>query len=235
MISTTMVLAQHTMSSARQDLNQVFSQLENVSEYQSLKSTNSCEELDKSILIKKIDKRIAKAQRRNESLQKSLTKEIKKYKILKKRQSRMTKRILKKQRRVTKYYKKALKLNPDLTREDFVSGLRASLLPTVVQNGVTEITSLLTEAGSMENYLLNMKSGLLTCDKELMSDNSGIIYLIIFIGVPVLAIIAALIGLIAGAMTFALWTFIGAVAILVVFFLIGNLGDKLLILNEEEV
>jgi hypothetical protein len=241
MISTTMVLAQHTVSSARQDLHQIFSQLENVSEYQKLKSenlsssSNTCDQIDTSVIIKKVDKRLAKARRSNETLSKSISSETKKFKRIKKRQARMTKRILKKQKRISKYYKKAVKLNPELTREEFVLGLRESLNPLIVQNGIKQIVSLLTDAGSMENYLLTMKSNLVTCESELLGDNSGLIYLIIFIGVPVLAIIASLVALIAGAGTFALWSFLGAIAILVVFFLIGNLSNKLFIPNKEEV
>ena len=61
MISTTLVMAQHTNASVQSDINNIFAQINNVNEYQKInKSENSCESVDKKELIKKIDKRIAK-------------------------------------------------------------------------------------------------------------------------------------------------------------------------------
>ena len=235
MISTTLVLAQHTFTSAQSDLNQVFAQIENVNQYQKLtKSTNSCESIDKKELIKKIDKRIAKAHNSNETLEESLEIETKKYKKLKVRQSKMVRKILKRNRRIKRAYKKVKKQNPEITRAEFVANLKESIKPSTLDAGISELTEILTSAGSMESYLLNIKSGLNTCKNTFVDGNAGMIYLIIFVGVPVLSILVAIFALLFGLFSLALWLFVGAVAILIVFIVIGNLSSKLLSVNEQE-
>ena len=235
LISTTLVLAQHTNASVQSDINQVLNQINNVTEYQSIqKSQNTCESSDVKRLVKKIDKRIAKARKSNETLESSIATEVKKFKKLKYRQNKMSKRILKRKRRIKRAHRKMKKSFPKLTRSEYVKKLKASMSRSHIESGVADITNLLTVAGSMENYLLDMKHKIETCEEVLDGGNSGLIYLIIFIGVPVLAILASLITLIFGATTWALWLFIGAISLLLVFFVLGNLG-KSLILNDEEV
>ncbi len=234
MISTTLVLAQHTYANVQSDIYQVFTQLNNTTEYQKNKS-NSCESQDTKELLKKIDTRIEKARSSNESLSESIKTESRKFKQVKYRQAKMTKKILKRNRRVNKAYRKAKKSFPELTFKDFVKGLKDSLNPIHVTHGLNELESILTSAGSMESYLLTMKNSIETCETLVDGGNSGLIYLIIFVGVPVLAIISALVALLFGAVGWALWLFIGALGILLVFFILGNLGSKLFIPNKEEI
>jgi len=234
MISTTLVLAQHTMAGVQSDIYQVFSQLNNTTEYQKNKS-NSCESQDTQELLRKIDIRIKKARASNETLAESIKKESKKFKQVKYRQAKMTKKILKRNRRVNKAYRKAKVSFPELTFKTFVKELRASLNPSHVTSGLIQLESVLTNAGSMESYLLTMKNSIETCETLIDGGNSGLIYLIVFIGVPVLAIVSALVALLFGATGWALWLFVGAVAILLVFFIIGNLGSRLFVKNKEEI
>jgi hypothetical protein len=233
-ISTTMVLAQHTNASVQSDIYQVFTQINNVTEYQKNKS-NSCQSQDTKELLVKIDKRIERARASNESLSESIKNESAKFKRVKYRQAKMTIKILKRNRRVNKAYRKAKQSFPQLTFKSFVKELKDSLKPIHVANGLAELEKILTDASSMESYLLTMKNSIETCETLIDGGNSGLIYLIIFIGVPVLAIVSALIALLFGAVGWALWLFVGAVAILLVFFIIGNLGSKLFIPNKEEI
>ena len=174
-------------------------------------------------LVRKIDKRIALAQNTNENLDQSITKELKRYELVRDRQVRMTKRILKRRWRVRRAFKKMRRNHPSMTRSEFVQGLRRSITVERTQEQKEYLVSSISTAGSMENYLLDMKEKVMNCDEAFFQgDTMGIVLLILFIGLPVLSILAALFALIFGAFWWALGLFAFAVVMLLALFIWSN-------------
>lgn len=222
MIATTMVFAQHTRSNITNDVTQVLNNYSKLSEVKFNKSTQ-CSQKTTNRLVRNIDRRIDQALRTNETLDESIAKELKKYSVVRGRQVRMTKRILKRRWRVRRAYKKMRRTHPELTRSEFVKNLRSSITKESTEIQKLALINTLNEAGSMENYLLDMKDRVLNCDTNaFQSDSMGIVFLIIFIGLPVLSIISALFALIFGAYWWALGLFAFAVVLLLVWFIWAN-------------
>lgn len=222
MIATTMVFAQHTRANLTSDMHQVMTNYSKLSEVQVNKSTQ-CSQRTVNKLVKKIDQRIALAQDTNETLDQSITKELKRYELVRDRQVRMTKRVLKRRWRVRRAYKKMRRNHPEMTRAEFVDGLRNSITTESTQDQRIALVDTITSAGSMENYLLDMKDRVLSCDMNgLQGDTMGIVFLVIFIGLPVLSILSALFALIFGAFWWALGLFVFAVVLLLVWFIWAN-------------
>lgn len=232
MIMTTMVFAQHTKATVTSDINNVLNSYEKLASAQTQKSMQCSERTTKRI-VTQIDKRIAKAQRTNETLEESIQIEMAKYERVRSRQIRMTKRTLKRWWRVRRAYKKVRRTHPTLTKREFKEKLRDSISPEKTQEQKTLLISSLTEAGSMENYLLDMKEKVLNCDEVyFQNDNSGLILLIIFIGLPVLSILSAIFAVVFGAFWWALGLFVFAVVVLLAVFIWANV--ERLNINEKE-
>lgn len=222
MIATTMVFAQHTRSSATSDINQVIESYSKISEVQKNKGMQ-CTQRTVKKLVRKIDQRIAFAQNTNETLDQSITKELKRFELVKDRQVRMTKRILKRRWRIKHAYKKMRRNHPSMTRSDFVKGLKNSISEEKLQEQESQLVSAISISGSMENYLLDMKEKVMNCDETFFQgDTMGIVLLILFIGLPVLSILSALFALIFGAYWWALGLFAFAVVMLLALFIWSN-------------
>ena len=224
LMATTMVFAQHTRSYYENDMQTILSGLENI-QANSNKSQNECSPRTQNLILNKIDKRIAQAKNSNESLENSIAMELEKFENLKKRQVNMTKRTLKRKWRTHLAYKKMRKSFPSLTKNEFIRNLRNSISPEKTFAETELLKETLFNAGSMENYLLEMKEKIQNCDATFFDGGTmGLIYLILFIGLPVLSIIAALFAVIFGAFAWALGLTIFAVGMLLIFFIWANIG-----------
>lgn len=228
MMATTLVFAEHTKASLNNDLSRILNAYSNITD-QARNKSNQCSMVKTNKLIKKIDARIALAQNSNESLDESINKEINRYYKLRSFQVKMTKKILRWNRRITRAYNNVKKSNPELTRSEFVSELRASITKTRTIERVESIKASLIEAGSMVNYLTDMKDKLLNCnaEKALSQDKGfdiGWLWVILFVGLPVITLLTSLFALIFGAFWWALGLFAYTVVGLLVLFIWGNVA-----------
>jgi hypothetical protein len=235
LMSTTLVFAQHTRSSIEHEIQHT---VEIVKQAQAA-TTNpkTCTAQEKRKMLRKIDRKIRRAQRRNESLDTSVYKMQKKYDRFKKRQVRKTNRILNNHKRLNRMYRKLAMNNSELTKEALVDELKLSIAPETIEQERENITDKLLRAGSMENFLMDAKEFINNCDNVNKSiegsDTWGLVLLILFVGTPILAILVALFALIFGAFKLALGLFIYAIVMVGVLLIISNVGGSNLVNSEE--
>jgi hypothetical protein len=226
-LATTLVFAEHTKASVNSDLSRILNAYSNITEGAHNKS-NKCSRRNINKLVNKIDARIDKANLSNKTLEESISHEVARYNQVRVAQIKMTKRILKRNRRINRTYKKVRKSNPTLTKSDFVKKLKSSILVETTAAGVASITSALTEAGSMVNYLVDMKDKVLNCNQseaKLEGFDFGWVWLILFIGLPILTLITSLFAVLFGAFWWALGLFAYTVVGLLVYFIWANVSS----------
>ncbi len=236
-MATTLVFAEHTKANFNSDLSRVFDAYSSITQGARNKS-NQCSNSQTNKLVRKIDSRIEKARLSNETIEDSLKKELIRYEKVRRAQIRMTKRILKRNRRINRTYRKVKKSNPKLTFVDYVKELKASVTTKRTEQRIASITETLLEAGSMENYLVDMKDRILRCDFSKV-DGSGFdigwVWVILFVGLPILTLITSLFAIIFGAFWWALGLFAYSVIGLLILFTWGNISLNRSSDDQEEV
>jgi hypothetical protein len=223
-MATTLVFAEHTKASLNSDLSKVFNAYSDITDGARTKS-NKCSKRNINKLVGKIDARIENANTTNETLDQSIAKELSRYSQVRKAQIKMTKKILRKNRRINRTYKKVRKSNPELTKSDFVQKLKSSITKEMTATRINSIIMALTQAGSMTNYLIDMKDKVINCDYASMKVKGfdvAWIWIILFVGLPVIALIVALFSLLFGAFWLALGLFAYTVTGLLIYFIWAN-------------
>jgi len=228
LMSTTLVFSQHTKSNIDIEIQKTISIIKDVKD----SKTKSCTPKEKNKLLKKIDRRIRRAYRKNESLETSVYKVTKKFNRFKNRQIRKTNKILRKQRRINRVHRKLAQHHPEMTKDLLVEQLKHSIDPTTIALEKDAILNKLVQAGSMENFLLDAKDFIEQCEKGYSSieggDTWGLVLLILFVGTPILALLISIFALIFGAFNLALILFIYTIVMAGVLVLMSNIGkDKL--------
>jgi len=227
MISTSLVFAKHTRIYSEVAISNVFTMAQDLSVAQGF-NKNQCNSKLNNKLVKKLNRKIAKALRKNEDVEATITKKTKIFTKVEKQLGKKVKRILKSKRKARKLFKKLSKSNKSLTKESMITKLKNSLIPAKGSNMKEMITSELLAAGSLANYLIQIKEDIQSCSFDTFNKNKGggLVMLIVFIGLPVVAIIAALFALIFAAWWSALGLFIFAIVFLGIFIIISLLSDK---------
>lgn len=224
MILTTFVFAQHT----RVD---VTAQIQGVVNYtyklQAQKNLNQCSDKVKSFVLPRLENQIEKAKNSSESLEEAIVSYQNKFSYLHYKQAKKTKRLLKRNRKLNRIYRNVKKSNPELTFNQMVANLKYSRSVERRDRGLAMIETELLSAGSLVNYLESLKENINNCvmgETLLDTDggNMGLILLILFIGLPVLSILAALITLVIGAFGWALGFFLFAVVMLAALFVMAQ-------------
>lgn len=225
-ISTTLVFAQHTIS--------YYSPMRLTSESQQLLSAkNACSPVNKTKILKKLKRKIRTAERKNETIDKSISRILAKYDKHRKKEIRKIERVLRSERKTDKLFSKLSQNNPNLTKEIMVDKLLTSTSEVQTLETKKNIQNELLSYGSYSLFLKDAYTKIEKCDQErsvASLDNQGetlyLILLILFIGTPILALIAAIVVLIIGMFSLALWLAVYAVGVLAIFFVISNLGNK---------
>ena len=226
-MATTLVFAEHTKANINSDLSQVLNAYSSITEGAHNKS-NRCSKRNTNKLVRKIDARIDKATSNNETLDESISGEVARYSQVRVAQIKMTKRILKRNRRINRAYKKVRRSNPELTKSDFITKLKNSIKVETTTAGIASLTNTLIEAGSMVNYLVDMKDKVLNCDYsqvKLKGFDFGWIWVILFVGLPILTLITSLFAVLFGAFWWALGLFAYTIVGLLVLFVWGNVAS----------
>lgn len=226
LMATTFVFAEHTRAHYQNDIQTILNGLDQVNaEVQNKSLIRQCSPKMTRVLVKKINQRIAKAQNSNESLNQSIEIELEKFSKLKIRQAKMTKKTLRWRWRTNRAYKKMRRSFPELTKAEFINNLKTSISTETVSLQKEELRQVLISSGSMENYLLDMRDKIENCDQAFFDNSTmGLIFIILFIGLPVIAILAALFAVIFGAFAWALGLTIFGIGMLLIFFVWGNLS-----------
>ena len=226
-LATTLVFAEHTKAGINSDLSRVLSAYSSITDGAHNKS-NKCSKRNINKLVNKIDARIEKANLSNETLDESISKEVARYNQVRVAQVRMTKRIWRRNRRINRTYRKVRKSNPALTKAEFVNKLKSTISLETTTAGIVSITSALVEAGSVVNYLVDMKDKILNCNQseaKLDGFDFGWVWVILFVGLPVLTLITSLFAVLFGAFWWALGLFAYTVVGLLVYFVWANVSS----------
>lgn len=235
MIMTTMVFAQHTQGSITRDLNLVMNNYSQVVKMSSDKSLQ-CSDKVTNRIVKNIDRRIQQAQKSNETLDESLAKELARFDAIKSKQTKMTNWTLKRWWRTRRAYKKMRRNHPSLTKAEFKNKLRASVSREETQKQRNFLIAEMTSAGSIENFLMDIKEKVINCDGTYFENNNkGLILIILFIGLPVLSIISALFAVIFGSFMWALGLFVFAVVMLLAAFIWANVETVIPLEKDDDL
>lgn len=226
-MSTTFVFAKQTQIDTDKQISDV---LNLSSQLKNQKSINSCDPRTQRTLVKYVNRSIEKEKKNPTSLDKAITKYQKRYSYVHYKKAKKTRRLLKRNRKLNRYYRKIKKSNPNITFKQMVANLKASRSIATKNMALAKIESDLIAAGSLLSHLENLKSKILDCSiNELAKDGSDtwyLILLIIFIGLPVLAVIGIIIALIMGAFAWMLWFLIFAVAMVAILVIIAQFPPK---------
>ncbi len=235
MISTSLVFAKHTRINSEVAMGNVLVMAQDLSIAQGF-NKSQCNEKLNNRLVKKLDRKIAKALRKNEDVEVTIAKKIKLFTKVEKLLGKKVKRILKSERKTKKLFKKLSKNDKDLTKDSMISTLKRSLLATNGINTKEAITSELLAAGSLTGYLSQIRNDIENCSFDSLSKNggSGWVTLILFIGVPVVSIVVALFALLFASWWLALGLFILAIVLLGVFIIISIIQGKKKSSNSKE-
>lgn len=221
MILTTFVFAQHTKSNLTNDIFNVINYTNNL---KTQKSFNQCSPKVKNFALNKLNSQISKAKLSNETLEESIVRYQQKFSYIHYKQAKKTKKLLRRNRKLNKIYRKAKASNPSLSFNKMVEDLKYSRTNERMERGLAMIEQELLESGSLVSYLEQLRYDIENCTlgQKMMkdtADNMGLALLIIFIGLPVFSIIAALVTLIIGAFGWALGFFLFAVVMLAALFI----------------
>jgi hypothetical protein len=233
MMSSTMVFAEHTKANISAD---IFSIIDYTNSLKNQKNIQQCSPKVQVTLLNKLESQIVKAKNSTETLDESIARYQQKFSYVHYKQAKQTNKLLRNNRKLNRVYRKTVTSNPNLTFNQMVENLKYSISNERKVAGLERIESELIEAGSLVNYLEILKSKIENCvdgAPMLDGDTMGIILLILFIGLPVLSLLAALITLVIGAFSWALGFLIFAVAMLAIFFIWAQI-DKSVVLNSNQ-
>lgn len=226
LMSTTFVFAKQ----ARTNLDSEISKVLNASgDMQSNKSINSCNPRTQRYLLKTVNKSINKEKRNPTTLETAIKRYQIKYSNTHYKTAKKTNRILKRNRKLNRYYRKIKKNNPETTFKGMVADMKESMTKETRLRGLANVETTLVKAGSLLNHLEDLKLQIADCSinqKLKGGDTWAIIQAVIFIGLPVIAILSLIITLIMGAWAWALGLLIFAVVMLGIFVIIGQFGSK---------